>query len=46
MTVNLQGPIVVNKKTRIGRQCISIDDTLQVRHNLLEEMAHVSSKTC
>ncbi len=39
MTANLQGPIIINKESRIGRQCISQNDIWHVRHNILEEMA-------
>ena len=44
MTANLQGPLIINKESREGRQCISLDDTLQVRHSILEEIASSSSK--
>lgn len=46
MTVNLQGPLVVNKETRIGRQCISLDDSFMVRHNILEEMGTLAKESC
>lgn len=39
MTANLQGPIIINKESRMGRQCISQNDNWKVRHNILEEMA-------
>jgi flagellar assembly factor FliW len=39
MTANLQGPIIINKESRVGRQCISQNDKWHVRHNILEEMA-------
>lgn len=39
MTANLQGPIIINKESREGRQCISRNDKWHVRHNILEEMA-------
>jgi flagellar assembly factor FliW len=35
MTANLQGPIVVNRRTRIARQCISRDPDHGVRHRVL-----------
>ncbi|MBN2079566.1 MAG: flagellar assembly protein FliW [Spirochaetes bacterium] len=38
MTANLQGPIIINPVTRLGRQAISLSDTYRVRHNILEEM--------
>ncbi|MCK5737186.1 MAG: flagellar assembly protein FliW [Spirochaetaceae bacterium] len=39
MTANLQGPIIINKESREGRQCISQNENWHVRHNILEEMA-------
>ena len=39
MTANLQGPIIINKENREGRQCISRNESWNVRHNILEEMA-------
>lgn len=39
MTVNLQGPVIINKESREGRQCISLDESLQVRHSILDEIA-------
>ena len=39
MTVNLQGPLLINKDRREGRQCISRDERWGVRHNILDEMA-------
>jgi flagellar assembly factor FliW len=34
MTVNLQGPIVVNRRTRAARQCISRNLDYDVRHRV------------
>ena len=41
MTANLQGPVVVNRSTRVGRQCISSNPKWKVRHVILEELAAV-----
>ena len=38
MTANLQGPLILNRETRIGRQCISGDPRWQVRHLILAEL--------
>ncbi len=38
MTANLQGPIILNFKERIGRQAISLSDKYKVRHSILQEM--------
>ena len=39
MTANLQGPVVINKDTKIGRQFISTSPDWKVRHNIIEELA-------
>jgi flagellar assembly factor FliW len=41
MTANLQGPIIINRETRVGRQCISLNPKWKVRHMILEELAAV-----
>lgn len=46
MTANLQGPIIINKESRVGRQCISGNDNWHVRHNILEEMASTGKDAC
>lgn len=38
MTANLQGPLLINRETRAGRQCISTDPRWQVRHPILTEL--------
>ncbi len=38
MTANLQGPIIINPVSRLGRQAISLSDRYTVRHNILEEI--------
>ncbi|OQX29945.1 MAG: flagellar assembly protein FliW [Spirochaeta sp. LUC14_002_19_P3] len=43
MTVNLQGPLIINRESREGRQCISLDESLKVRHNILDEIASASA---
>jgi flagellar assembly factor FliW len=39
MTANLQGPLVLNSRTHIGRQSISANPRWGVRHVILEELA-------
>ena len=39
MTANLQGPLVLNPRTHVGRQCISANPRWGVRHIILEELA-------
>ena len=46
MTANLQGPIVINRKTRVGRQSISLNTRWKVRHVIMEELAAVAQKSC
>ena len=46
MTANLQGPILINRKTREGRQIISYDDRWQVRHVIMEEMQRARGEQC
>ena len=46
MTANLQGPIIINKETRIGRQSISADPKWDVRHPILKELAAVRQQPC
>ncbi|MBI3394371.1 MAG: flagellar assembly protein FliW [Spirochaetia bacterium] len=38
MTANLQGPILINRQKRLGRQVISMDDRHIVRARILQEM--------
>ena len=46
MTANLQGPVVINKQKRLGRQCISLDSSWKVKHFILEELASVRNEAC
>ena len=38
MTANLQGPVIINKEKRIGRQVISMRTDYSVKHSIVEEM--------
>lgn len=38
MTANLQGPVIINPKKKLGRQVISLNDKYTVKHRILEEM--------
>lgn len=44
MTANLQGPLVIHPRTRLGRQVISADPSHRTRHKVVEEMAAVGGK--
>jgi len=46
MTANLQGPLIINRRNRVGRQCISTDSRWQTRHNIAEEMASQRNNPC
>lgn len=46
MTANLQGPIIINRRTRVGRQSISLDSQWKVRHRIMEELASVEQAPC
>jgi flagellar assembly factor FliW len=39
MTANLQGPLVINRETRQGKQAILTDPRWKTRHDIMEEMA-------
>jgi flagellar assembly factor FliW len=41
MTANLQGPIIINSKKKLGRQVISLSDKYYVKHKILDEMKKV-----
>ncbi len=46
MTANLQGPVIINKKTRVGRQSVSLNPKWSVRHFILDEIQLVRQGTC
>lgn len=46
MTANLQGPIIINKDSRKGRQSISSNVKWKVKHLILEELKSVGSTAC
>ncbi len=39
MTANLQGPVLINRKKKIGRQSISLNPNWRVKHVILDELA-------
>jgi len=41
MTANLQGPLILNPRTHVGRQSISSNPRWGVRHTILDELAQV-----
>ena len=46
MTANLQGPIILNRKLHIARQCISENDKWKTRHRILEELSNIRNSVC
>jgi len=46
MTANLQGPILINREKRIGRQSISQNQNWKIRHKILDELARERNEVC
>lgn len=46
MTANLQGPLLLNRRTRTARQSISSNPRWGVRHSIVEEMARAGGGAC
>src|SRR6056297_2486500 len=46
MTANLQGPLVINRQTHMGLQCISESDQWMTRHKIMDELARVRNSVC
>ena len=46
MTANLQGPIIINRKTRMARQAISGNPAWGTRHLIMEEFAAQRTEAC
>ncbi len=46
MTANLQGPIIINKNSRLGRQFITTNERWKVKHLILEELKSLGSGVC
>ena len=44
ISANLQGPIVINRVTQLGRQSISLDPRWRTKHLILEELASTGSR--
>lgn len=43
ISANLQGPIIINRATQLGRQSISLDPRWKTKHLILEELAGAGS---
>jgi flagellar assembly factor FliW len=46
MTANLQGPLVINRNKRIGKQVIQTGSKWLTRHNIIEEMSTMGEGPC
>ncbi len=46
MTANLQGPLLLNRRTHTARQAISTNPRWGVRHSIVEEMARAGGGAC
>ena len=46
MTANLQGPIIINREKKYGRQCISTNNEYKTQHYVLEELAAEKDSVC
>jgi flagellar assembly factor FliW len=46
MTANLQGPILINRRRRLGRQSVSLNPGMQVRHPILQDLARARQEAC
>jgi flagellar assembly factor FliW len=46
MSANLQGPLVVNRRSRVGRQVVSTDPRWGVRHVIADELAARRASAC
>ena len=39
MTANLQGPVVINRDTRVGKQAVLADNRWKTKHDIMAELA-------
>jgi flagellar assembly factor FliW len=46
MTANLQGPLIINRKLRLGKQAILTDPRWKTKHNIMEELAAARKDQC
>ncbi|MDR0316454.1 MAG: flagellar assembly protein FliW [Treponema sp.] len=43
MTANLQGPLIINRDTRIGKQAILTDTRWKTKHDIMAELANAGA---
>lgn len=46
MTANLQGPVIINREKRAGRQFITTNQEWKVRHYIMDELAEKGGREC
>ena len=47
MTANLQGPLIINKETRVGKQAVLSDPRWKTKHDIMEELKSLGKgKSC
>jgi flagellar assembly factor FliW len=45
MTANLQGPLIINRDTRMGKQAVLSDSRWKTKHDIMEELSSHSEPT-
>jgi flagellar assembly factor FliW len=46
MTANLQGPLVINRELRIGKQAVLTDPRWKTKHDIMEDLAAARKAPC
>ncbi|MDR2404512.1 MAG: flagellar assembly protein FliW [Spirochaetaceae bacterium] len=46
MTANLQGPLVINRELKTGKQAVLTDPRWRTKHDIMEEMAAARKAPC
>ncbi len=46
MSANLQGPVIINRNNKTGRQSISLNPKWKTRHYILEELSGSRERAC
>lgn len=46
ITANLQGPLVINRNNRLGKQFITREECWKTRHDILQELSAKRKATC
>jgi flagellar assembly factor FliW len=46
MTANLQGPVIINRERKTGKQAVLTDPRWKTKHDIMEEMAAARKAPC